>query len=648
MSSKKRPPLKKETTVRKKESVPLRSGMLATENLFSDRFYPRFWLPMILLAAIAFFLYQPTIDYEFVLDDKIVLSENQYVKKGFAGIWDILSTESFQGYFGEQKDLLVGARYRPLSIVTFAIEYEIFGLNPKIGHLGNIILYIISILLLLRILSVLFPAGNSWYQSIPFIATLLFLIHPVHTEVVANIKGRDEIMTLLGALGAMYFYLRYLKDGKMLWLPLMSLSYFLGLLSKENALTFLAIIPATGYFFTRTEKKPQIVATAVLLGISILYLLVRSSVIGYLIDGGTDVKALMNNPFLEMNSAEKFATILYTLGLYLKLLIFPHPLTHDYYPYHIPIMSWLKWEVLLTLLIYAGLVWAFFKGLKSRQVSSYAILFYAASLSIVSNVFLPVGTFMNERFIYISSIASCLMMAWVLFEYIPNKSWGKFKGVPLWSWILVLPFIVGFTWKTWDRIPVWQNGFTLNAAAIEVSKNSARANMFMGTAYFNKYQEEQDPEKKKEFLFLAAPYIDRSLEIHPTYGDGLQMKAGVAAEMYKIDKDLDKLLDVFYMVLSIRPSHPYSNEYLNYMQNGRFDPVKQEAFYFRLAYEYHLKQNGRPDIAINFLNKGLAIAPGSARLNKAMAKALDQQGNTMDARIYHQRADAILPGFELQ
>jgi protein O-mannosyl-transferase len=648
MAAKKQTPIKKsEPVAPKKETRNQLKGLLPVGDLFTGGYYKKFGVAMVILMAIGFFLYLPTLPYEYVLDDKIVITDNQYVKKGLGGIWDILTTESFQGYFGEQKDLLVGARYRPLSIVTFAIEYEFFGLSSKIGHLGNIILYILSVLLLMRILSALFPNSRPWYFSIPFVASLLFLLHPVHTEVVANIKGRDEIMTLLGALGALYFYLRYLKEEKPLWLAAMAISYFLGLLSKENALTFLAIIPATGYFFTQAQKSPQIKATALLLAVSVLYLFIRTSVIGYLISGGTEVKALMNNPFLEMTGAEKYATIMYTLGLYLKLLVFPHPLTHDYYPYHIPIMSWADWKVLLSFALYLGLAWAFFKGLKSRHIGSYAILFYLASLSIVSNFFLPVGTFMNERFIYISSIAFCLMLAWFLFSFIPSKNKGTLNGLPVWSVLVLLPFLLGFAWKTRDRIPVWKNGFELNKAAIEVSKNSARANMFMGTAYFNKYQEEQDPEKKKEYLQLAAPYIERSLEIHPAYGDGLQMKAGVAAEVFKMDNDLDKLLDAFYIVLTRRPSHPYANEYLDYMARKQFDPSKQEAFYFRLAYEYHLKEAGRADIAINFLKKGLQVAPGSARLNKAMAKALDLQGNSMESRIYHQRAESILPGIQL-
>ena len=79
----------------------------------------------------------------------------------------------------------------------------------------------------------LFPPDENkkWYLSFPFIASLLFLAHPLHTEAVANIKGRDEIMTLLGSLGALWFTLKYLDTKKAKFFVYSSLSLFLGLLS---------------------------------------------------------------------------------------------------------------------------------------------------------------------------------------------------------------------------------------------------------------------------------------------------------------------------------------------------------------------------------------------------------------------------------
>ena len=158
-------------------------------------------LAALLAFGLAFAQYLQTLPYEFVLDDVIVVKENDFVKKGLSGIPEILHTESMVGYFGEQKDLIPGARYRPLSIVSFALEYEIFGdFNPRINHLINIVLYGLCGFLLFLFLGNIIKSDKKLWLSIPILAGLIWMVHPVHSEAVANIKGRDEIMSLLFSL----------------------------------------------------------------------------------------------------------------------------------------------------------------------------------------------------------------------------------------------------------------------------------------------------------------------------------------------------------------------------------------------------------------------------------------------------------------
>ncbi|HXR81830.1 MAG TPA: hypothetical protein VN763_12960 [Saprospiraceae bacterium] len=251
------------TTSPKKKSTKQKSKTVSYSNLdFSPGFWQRHWKEAIIIPVMAFALYWMCLPYGYVLDDQIVITDNKFTQKGVAGIWDILSTESFSGYFGGQQDLVAGSRYRPLSIVSFAIEQSIFGSNTFERHLVNILLYGLLGLLLFRILSILFPEKEKslWLLSLPFLTAALYLFHPVHSEVVANIKGRDEIMTAIGALGALYFALKYLPTRKMIFLMLSGICMFLGLMSKENALTFLAVIPLTLYFFTKAKTRDIMIA----------------------------------------------------------------------------------------------------------------------------------------------------------------------------------------------------------------------------------------------------------------------------------------------------------------------------------------------------------------------------------------------------
>ena len=116
---------------------------------------------------------------------------------------------------------------------------------------------------------------------------------------------------------------------------------------------------------------------------SIIYIIIRTNVIGYLFDSGVEITDLMNDPFVEMNSMERLATILYTLGEYIRLLVFPHPLTHDYYPYHIPIMNFAKPGTLISLALYAALAYVFFRLWKQKSIYAWAIGFFVITISIV-------------------------------------------------------------------------------------------------------------------------------------------------------------------------------------------------------------------------------------------------------------------------
>lgn len=641
-SKRKIKPPKRDNPVKKVRKKPYRF-------IFEDSFWKSYKWGILLLFILSVAIYYQATSFEFVLDDKIVLQENKYVQEGISGVGKILSTESFQGYFGEQKDLVLGARYRPLSLVTFAIEQEIFGQDSYVSHLINILFYGLSILLLLRTFSLIFPLkdGQSPFWSIPFIAALLFALHPLHVEVVANVKGRDEIMTMMGAFGALYFSFRYLRDEKWIWILLSSVSYFLGLLSKENAITFLAVIPATLYFFTKASLRQHLKVLLPLVVVTFIYLVIRYQVIGYFLSSGKEITGLMNNPFVEMNFSERMATIFYTLGIYLKLLFFPHPLTHDYYPYHIPIMNWGKAGSLISLIIYLGLGAVALMGIKKKWLVSYLIIFYIATLSVVSNLLFPVGTFMNERFVFISSISFCILVAWFLIEKLPTYSKKNMKTLSIVGMAVAGLYVAGFTWKTLDRLPAWENGFELNSAAIKVSENSARANVFMGTAYFNRYREETDPQVKDSLLKLSEPFIDKALLIHPPYTDALTMKSGIAAERFQVDRDLDKLLEAFFLVGKHRPNHTFLIQYLEYLGKNRSYDSKMEQFYIDLAYKYHILENRNTASAKFLISKALEYLGQSARINLAAAEILKANGETQLAQQYQQKALSINPNVTL-
>src|SRR5262245_34032743 len=114
------------------------------KNGAGSRFLREHWRQLSVLALLAIGLYIQTLSFSNVLDDTILITKNKFTQKGIAGIPEILGNETFKGHFGEQKELVEGGRYRPLSMVSFALEKSVTGGNVAISHLINVLLYALT------------------------------------------------------------------------------------------------------------------------------------------------------------------------------------------------------------------------------------------------------------------------------------------------------------------------------------------------------------------------------------------------------------------------------------------------------------------------------------------------------------------------
>lgn len=596
-------------------------------------FWKTYWIPCSILLAIAIVLYIQTPSFEFVLDDQIVITDNKFTAKGISGIPEILKTESMTGYFGEQKNLVTGARYRPLSIITFAIGHSIWGQNPAMEHIINFLLYGLTGILLFRILFMMFPSKmneeenttilSSWLFQIPFWAALIYLTHPLHSEAVANVKGRDEILVFLFSLLSLYAVLKYAEHYKKLWLVLSGVYLFLALMAKENAITFIAIIPLTLLFFTKASKNQALRWTIPAIIASVFYLLIRTNVIGYLLSPtGEEITDLMNNPFTGMSFSNKMATVFNTLLLYLQKMIYPFPLTHDYYPWAIPSMTWSNWEAILGLVLYVGLIAIGIWGWKRRSITGYAVLFYLATLSIVSNIPFSVGTLMNERFVYISSAAFCIWLAWLILDYLKEKLNPKI-GIGILTCIAVV-----YASTTWGRVPAWKNALSLNAAAIKYSSGSARANCFMGTALFKEYQKLPMGPEAKKVLDSANVYVEKSIAIYPEYYSGHLMYSGIVTELFKYDEDINKLLSRFEIILKKKAYITYIEQYLQYLNTKGIFKKELTNFYYKMGWDFYFQQKKDVGYAQKYISMGLQVDPNNPQLNDALRLVQNAAQNT--------------------
>lgn len=529
----------------------------------SGAFWTNHYLHIVLILVVSMGLYANTLGHQYAVDDSIVILRNSYTKKGFKGMKGIWTEDTFTGFFGTKRNLVAGGRYRPLSVATFAMELQLFGNvvtdaqgnpildkdgdvtyqgNPFISHLVNVLLYgLLCVVLYLLLLQCFNPRRDTAQVKGYFIAltgALLYAAHPIHTEAIANIKGRDEILVLLGSLLTVYWVLRAAakESAPIGYLVGACLAYTVAIFSKESAVTFLAIIPAALYVFT--ERKISYIALRSLpyLVIFIAFFGVRSMVLG---DSGALIskddspnKELMNNPFLKwrdnqyiaFDSNERNATILYTWGKYVGLLVYPKTLTNDYYPKHIrtdkdKIPSFDMPMVMGSLLLHLALFALMFLGLYRRRAWGFFILFYLATFSVVSNLIFPIGTNMAERFMFLPSVGFSGLCALGLYAFAkrlqkPEQPIEQALSMPT---FLLGAIVLIYGVKTFSRNWAWYDDYTLFTTDIAHSPHSAKLNNAVSGVLQARAPRIQDIFQRKASLEQALKHSIIATSLHTKY-----------------------------------------------------------------------------------------------------------------------------------
>ena len=630
-----------------------------------------------------FILYSNSIPFGYTFDDKIVVTRNEFTKKGIAGIGDILSNDSFTSYFGKMQNLVSGGRYRPLPVITFALEYELWmrirgtqdGENPHFSHVINILLYALNAIILFIILTKLLLTKENqnrdkqqifsqhWYMSIPFLATILFMYHPIHTEVVANIKGRDEMLVFLFSLLTLWSTLRYLESDKIKYLIISGFTFFLGLLSKENSIMFWVIIPLCVYYFTHYSFSKTIKSLIPLLPATIIFMVIRNKVLG----GFTTepLPELMNNPFLLAVGDQKFATIFYTWGVYIKLLIYPNTLTYDYYPYHIELVHLTDWRSFTSLFLYLGMgIYALIK-IRKKTILSFAIWYYLVNFSIISNFFFPIGAFMNERFIYVGSLGFTLALAYFLSQKLPillgNLSQQAKSGIML---SILMLLLVPYTLKIIDRNKVWENDYTLFTTDVQTSKGSAFGNLTAGKQFLFKaerirdtmlkYNHQKDTAEMNKYFRLGIFHLTNATTIHPKYVNGLfflsqahyeynqNFQAAIAAleRLVVLTPDND---EVWYRLGSLYTRHTNQiQKGVEYMETAlKYNPQNLSAISNLGAIYFNTNQVQK---SLNMFLTFNQLQPNNPEVLGNIAYAYEALGNKAEAQKYQAMANAIKGG----
>ena len=441
------------------------------------------WIP-VTLALLGFVLYINTFGHQYALDDIAAIGQNLFVKKGIAGIPDLMRTE-----FWHFSNISLGY-YRPLSLITFALEQEYFKDNPHISHEINAGLYGLTG----YVIGMLLQKWLSGQTITAFLIGLVFMAHPLHTEIVANIKGRDEILSFLFISLMLLLYWRYLETKEQGWLLGACASLYLAFLSKESSIVSLALIPAMQYWFARRNLGQSLVSLWPFLIVAALFFYQKKVMIGTL--SGTPPVDWANYPY-AIEKTQK-STMFKFLMYYIRLLAVPHPLVYDYSYNVIPsggkgdLLTWAGFVSFVVLL------WLTWKGFVKRTLWGFGLFWFFVTMAPGLGFIWLRGGIFAERFTYAAVMGFGFVLVWALQKLLIRISAGPTSEstVPVEDRSLLARYapllglmavVIGlYSFKTVERNPDWENNFVLFNSALPYAPNSCQVQRHVANEWIEK------------------------------------------------------------------------------------------------------------------------------------------------------------------
>ncbi|MDM7917257.1 MAG: tetratricopeptide repeat protein [Candidatus Eisenbacteria bacterium] len=537
-----------------------------------------------IVAGLAILLYVNLLGNALVFDDAELIRKNEALHRPFD--LEAIFGERYWGSVVENDTL-----YRPLTSLTFAWNY---GLNRALGlpgdapagyHAANVLLHgIVSglVLLLLR------RAGMRHGGALA--GALLFASLPIHTEAVASVVGRAD---LLAALFGIVFLLAHRGRWRLAAAPA---ALLLALFSKESAVAF-AVVALWGDLLLGAPDRGLARYASYAAAIA-LWLAVRTAVVH-----GTTMKILpLDNPLVTAAAADRIATAGAVQLRYLLLELLPVRLSSDYSLAQIPLARPFAPAFLGFVVVLAAAAFAVWRLRRSAPLGAFAIGAYAILFLPVSNFLVTIGTILGERLAYAPSIFLCAILG--LLAVALEIRIGKRGTVALVATILVL-----FAGRTVARNSTWKSEDSFYRTQIATAPNSAKAN-------FNFARLLQEQGKSGE----AIERYRRAVAIWPNYVDAWNNLGAVLKDSGRFDEAVPALR----RAAQIQPSYPRP--------------------YFNLGQIYHLR--GDFDAAMEMYRIAARLNPRNAAILSNMAAIHFDRGEWDEAEALWRQALAIDPAYE--
>jgi tetratricopeptide (TPR) repeat protein len=507
------------------------------------------------IIAVSLAVYLNALSNGFVYDDKAQVTENIWIKD-VKNIPEIFTSSAW----GFQQDPVVSNYYRPLMHLIFMGNYYIFGLNPLGFHLVNIIFHVaVSGLVFILLLRLLKPFTVTSFLP-PFIASLLFATHPIHTEAVTWVSGVTELSYTFFLLLSFYFYIRDgegLKIGYLLSVAL----FFLSTLCKETALVLPVILIGYDYSLGKAGRPliRQIRRYIPFFVIAGIYLILRFIALGGLAP---------QPPRFELSAYEYAINVFPLFAQYLWKLILPINL-NAFYVLH-PIKSIFELKGIISVIVTIAFASVAFLAFKKSKTAFIALLFTA--LPLIPVLYIPgVGEHVfTERYLYLPSFGFVILAALLIHR---AKDYSPKAALSL---ALVFILIAGlYSMQTVRRNYIWKDDFILFTDTVKKSPDSAIAHYNLGVEFF-----------REGYVVKAIDHYQIALRL----GFGNAKLHTALGRAYAVEGLSDKAINHYKIAIQLKPDFvdAHFNLGLAYLGKSYTDDARRELeLVLRLYPSYH-------------------------------------------------------------
>ncbi len=539
----------------------------------------------IAVFVVAVSAYANTLNSDFTLDDVAIVKANESIRS-LGNIGKFFTTN----YWGEKDTISDKSLYRPLAITSYALNYAVNGVSPRGYHVVNIVLHAGVCVLLYALVLTLF--GDA---SMALISGILFAVHPIHTEVVAGIVGRAEIMALFGGLTCCLAYLLATRDERhgWGWVAISIGGYAFGIFSKEIGfmgpfliLLWEWVLPHRRRLFRADARA--IVAFAGYAGVVLAWIGLRVSAIS-----SADV---VHQGIVGTTRSEQVMTGLRVCMEYVGLLLAPVKLSADYWISEVPIARSIGAPgVLAAIALLVGLMGLVGATWRRRPGMAWGILVFLVVLFPVSNIPFRIGVLKAERLLYSPSAGFIVAVASLAAMSLTRQRLKK----TVWATGAVIACLLLV--RTWARNLDWRDDFTLATQTLKTSPDSPACNFAMAEYYRDLKQDDRarehilrclktNPNSAWALMNLgnlemnanrfdrAAEYFQEILRTHPEDASALANLGWCFEELHRYPEAVEAL----ERSRKLRPDNPasYVNLLSLYVQLQNVNaamPVLEEA-----------------------------------------------------------------------